>query len=43
LDDSLRVTLGLAIGVALLYLGARLRRRSLQRTRTPKGDGGGNA
>jgi len=39
-DDSVLTTLGLIVGVALLYMGARIRRRSQQRVRRPDNDAG---
>lgn len=43
MDDSVIWTLGLAVGVALLYAGSRIRSRthSLPRPRPPTQDGGG--
>ena len=35
MDDSLLVTLGLIVGVALLYLASRIRSRSLDRPKPP--------
>jgi hypothetical protein len=41
LDDSTRTILGILVGVALLYLGSRIRSRSLlRRNRPPPGAGG---
>jgi hypothetical protein len=42
LDESLLVTLGLVVGVALLYFGGRIRSRSrsLRPPRPPKPGGG---
>jgi hypothetical protein len=37
-EDSLLIGLGFAVGVALLYLGGRIRARSRNRPRPP-GDG----
>jgi hypothetical protein len=39
-DDSTRTIVGILVGVALLYLGSRIRARSLRRPRPP-GPGGG--
>jgi len=41
LDDSTLVILGAAVGVALLYLGSRIRSRSANRPRRPQGGAGG--
>ena len=36
MDDQTVMILGIIVGVALLYLGGRIRRRSLQRPRPPE-------
>jgi hypothetical protein len=42
MDDSTRVILGLVVGVALLYLGSRIRSRARRSARPPgPGTGGG--
>jgi threonine/homoserine/homoserine lactone efflux protein len=39
MDDQVMMILGIVGGVALLYLGSRIRRRSLQRPRPPEDPG----
>ena len=39
MDDQTVMILGIVVGVALLYLGGRIRRRSLKRPRSPDAPG----
>ena len=43
MDDRTLMILGLVAGVALLYLGGRIRRRSLQRPRPSDDPGHGDS
>ncbi len=39
MEDPVLMTLGIIVGVVLLYLGGRIRRRSLRRARPPEDPG----